>query len=512
MITEIRPKSYQHYISLPILGSILDEFTIWSRQGGYTIATVRSQLQGARHIDGFFRQRGVQCLSDVTHSVFEAAWHYYHYSRPIIAATVHLIKRFLEETLRLSPLPPQPKTPISSELDRFANYLRNVRGLEATTIQSHSRCLQKFLEYICYDANAHALKMLTSKEIEGFLCSCAKRLNRYSLQKVVAYLRAFLRFQYEEGVLESPIHTMIDTPRVYRLEQLPRSLSWDIVKALLGSIDRTHTKGIRDYTILFLIATYGLRSCEIVSLTLDDIDWRAGLIRIPQRKTGNQLILPLTDAVGEVLIEYLKKGRPKLPYRQMFLRKHAPYGPLKRTAVTEVFQHWVRLSGLDIPYQGPHCLRHSYAVHLLRQGTSVKAIGDLLGHRSADSTCVYLRLAIEDLRSVSLPVPQASTEDIKTNEAKLRLGTKVREGIAKSPAKSSTPLRSFLKEEILDYLQLKRSLGRSYESEANMLHCFDAFLAEKYPLSKELTAEMFSQWSATLHYLSPTVQRRRMQV
>ena len=83
----------------------------------------------------------------------------------------------------------------------------------------------------------------------------------------------------------------------------------------------------------------------------------------------------------------------------------APIGLLKPTAVTEAFQALVRKSGFSIPYQGPHCLRHSYALHLLKNGTPLKTIGDILGHRTAESTSVYLRLATGDLREVALAVP-----------------------------------------------------------------------------------------------------------
>jgi site-specific recombinase XerD len=100
------------------------------------------------------------------------------------------------------------------------------------------------------------------------------------------------------------------------------------------------------------------------------------------------------------------RGRPQQPYRELFLRCRAPAGVLKPTAVTEAFQVWTKRSGLDIPYQGPHCLRHSFATHLLRQGTPLKTIGDLLGHRSPSSTCVYIRLAVEDLRDVALNLPE----------------------------------------------------------------------------------------------------------
>lgn len=143
-------------------------------------------------------------------------------------------------------------------------------------------------------------------------------------------------------------------------------------------------------------------------------------LRIPQRKTRNALWLPLTDEVGTVLLDYLRHGRAALAvrrkrvpyqgnaahsYRELFLRHRTPIGVLKPTAITEAFQAWSKRSGLAIPFQGVHCLRHSYAVYLLRSGLSLKTIGDLLGHRNFESTCVYLRLAVDDLREVTLDLP-----------------------------------------------------------------------------------------------------------
>jgi site-specific recombinase XerD len=301
---------------------------------------------------------------------------------------------------------------------------------------------------------------------------------------------------------------MIDTPRIYRLERLPRHLPWETVKQLLASIDTTSPYGLRDYTMLFLVATYGLRTCEVVSLTLDDINWRAGTIRIPQRKTAQELVLPLTDAAGDVLVRYLKESRPNLSFRQLFLRVRAPLGALKSTAVTEAFQLRVRLSGLDIPYHGPHCLRHSYATHLLRQGTSVKAIGDLLGHRDAESTCVYLRLATEELRTVALPVPE---EHRSKPPIIIGPGTgHSKEKRASRQAKVNRFIPNFLSTEIEAYLQLKRSLGRNYSHETDILHDFGGFIGESCTSSQELNGEMFIAWSVGLERLSPTVRRHYM--
>lgn len=193
------------------------------------------------------------------------------------------------------------------------------------------------------------------------------------------------------------------------MEQLPRSLSWKTVEEFLGSIDRTTMIGRRDYAIFFLIATYGFRAGEIASLTLDDIDWRAKVIRIQQTKTHHFLELPLTASAGAVVIDYLKHvKRRDNECREIFVRMRAPIGRLKSSGVSRAFRTWSRRSGLVIPFDGPHCLRHSYAVHLLREGTPLTVIGDLLGHQSVDSTSTYIRLSVDDLRDVGLSVPRSA--------------------------------------------------------------------------------------------------------
>jgi site-specific recombinase XerD len=255
-----------------------------------------------------------------------------------------------------------------------------------------------------------SLAQLTPTDLEAFIQQLAVRVGRASLQHLVAHVRSFLRWLAAHGRAPKGLDNQIDTPRVYRQEQLPRALPWDTVRALLHSIDRTTSIGRRDYAMLLLIATYGLRTSEIVALTLDDVAWRRGELRVPRRKVGGVLVLPLTDDVGDAILDYVQHGRPTQPTRVVFLRARPPAGVLKPTAVTEVFQTCARRSGLAILFQGPHCLRHSLAVQLLREGVSLKAIGDVLGHRTVESTCLYLRLATEDLRDVALSLPDSGAE------------------------------------------------------------------------------------------------------
>jgi site-specific recombinase XerD len=311
----------------------------------------------------------------------------------------------------------------------FAIYLKEVRGLSSSSIAGHCATTSALLAHIGYGRCPQRLRALTTRDIESFICLGGKGLGRRSVAHMITYLRAFLRYAAVTGEAPIGLDQQIDTPRVYREEQLPRALPWNVVQALLQTIDRTTPRGLRDYAIFLLIATYGLRAGEIVGLTLDDIGWRARRLRVRQGKTGSVLLLPLTDEVATALLAYLRQGRPQAavrryrrgfqmdptPHREVFLRCRTPAGILRATGVIEAFQAWSRRSGLTIPFQGVHCLRHSYALHLLRSGLSLKTIGDLLGHRRSESTCVYLRLATDDLREVALSFPTASVPQAQEN-------------------------------------------------------------------------------------------------
>jgi integrase len=150
--------------------------------------------------------------------------------------------------------------------------------------------------------------------------------------------------------------------------------------------------------MLLLIATYGLRRSEVASLALDDIQWRARVVSVPRPRAGAPLALPLTDEVTTALVSYLRRRTSGTSERRLFLHIWAPRGPIEPTAVTDVFYYWAAHAGSVLPGVGrPHCLRHGLDMHLLRQNTPPKIIGDLLGHRSVESTDVYLRLQLEDL-------------------------------------------------------------------------------------------------------------------
>ena len=315
-------------------------------------------------------------------------------------ATQRAYQRFLLSQGRLtSPAVDEPFTPLRRE---YRRHLIELRGLAAETIQHHDRTVADFLHRAL--PSGQDLGSLTHAHVECYLALASKGISRQRLQHIVAHLRAFLRYCYDRNAIRLPLH-VIDTPRAYHDELPPRALDWSLVQALLRSIDRSSKSGWRDYALLHLLGHYGLRPCEVVCLRVDSIDWAMRTLKVEQRKTRSTLVLPLAEQTVSVLRRYLAQGRPHSNHPELFLRARCPAGPLSRYAVTDIFDKRAEQSGLPINGYSAYSLRHAFAMRLLTRGVGVKAIGDLLGHRTLASTCLYLRLDTNMLRDVALPVP-----------------------------------------------------------------------------------------------------------
>ncbi len=323
-----------------------------------------------------------------------------HGQKVLFKATERAFRRFLRMQERLVE---DEKVPQSDELlCAYRTHLGEMRGFRPRTISNHFSTISRFLTE-ALPSNS-TLDSLSPQAVEAFVVANGQRMKRQSLQHIVAHLRSFLRFCYDQKVISRRLDT-IDTPRTYRGELPPRALPWSHVIGLLRSIDRSQKRGLRDHAMLYLMAHYGLRPSEITSLSVDSIDWASRTLRVEQSKTRSTLVLPLSDEALRVLKRYLRFGRPSSTRPGLFLRNRSPIGPLTHDTVYDVYNKRARESGLPLEGTSSYCLRHSFAMRLLTRGVGVKIIGDLLGHRTLESTCVYLRLQTEALRGVALPVP-----------------------------------------------------------------------------------------------------------
>jgi integrase/recombinase XerD len=411
MLKALYPASFRRYSSLAILGPMVDGFSTWLLEHHYNHTYIKQRIWLVPYIEAVLSRRGIHYVKEIGQADWVACRKALLQLFPDQTGTTHALEKYLHVQKLLKPPEQKVTSAAATYLAAYGRYMETVRGAAASTIQQNSYTVSEFLAHLRIEKRPGLLKTLTINDLEDFVKKISPRLSRASLRTIVGRLRGFLRFLAMRGEIPQGLERQIDTPRVYQDEQLPSALPWETVQKLLNSIDRSSSVGLRDYTMFLLMATYGLRTSDVVALVLDDIHWRAGKISISQRKTGTVLELPMTDTVGTALHSYLKKAPPPAPFRQIFLRAKAPIGTLKTAAISRAFRVWARRNQIDIPEKGScHRIRHSYAVFLLRNGTPLKTIGDLLGHRTLESTWTYLRLAIEDLRDVALPVPAEANE------------------------------------------------------------------------------------------------------
>lgn len=325
-------------------------------------------------------------------------------SRPLVFnATERAYGRFLAATGRLPGA--IDRGPHAQLCTAYQRQLLELRGLSLSAREHHAMTVTDFLARGL--GADHDLSALTIADIERFVALRSRELSRHSLQHVVAHLRSFLRFCLDRGEIDRPLDA-IETPRTYRGELPPQALEWSTVQALIESVDLDSRAGRRDHCILHLMAHYGLRPSEVVALRMDSINWDAAVLHVVQRKTRSDLLLPLAPQTLRILRRYLDVERLAhgADHPELFLRARCPSGPIERWAIGDIFKKRVREAGIELPGHNVYRLRHTFAMRLLTRGVGVKAIADLLGHRSLESTCAYLRLDVEMLRGVALDVPQ----------------------------------------------------------------------------------------------------------
>ncbi len=503
------PRALRRWRLFPIFGAHADDFVRWLVNRGYADTSISQCWWAMPRVLGWLRRRKILGLKQLNLHLVQAAYDCYRPRKHWVSRAIRCLHGFCKDQKIIRQGPNPRPSPSEVECHRFADYLRTSRRLSSQTILLQTRRIGFFLEFLKFDQNPSGLRRLQLRQIEQFLHRIARTNHRGSMQSVVAIIRGFLRWKHQAGTLSRPLHLQIDTPRVYRWERLPRTVPWTQVQALLASIDRFDAVGQRDFTLLYLAAAYGLRSSELVGLTLDDIDWRRRSLRVHQRKTRQAIQLPLTDEAATVLIKYLRTSRPPSPHRHLFLRRQAPAGPMTPEMVGNVLERRIQLSGLKLPPISPHALRHSFAVHLLRQGVGMKTIGDTLGHRDVESTLTYLRLDIEDLRMVALPLP---TQRAAATQPSVAQTYQPRPRAATFSRRLSQRFRSKLAASLQRFVRFKHTLGCSYRCEGAMLRRWDDFLHRRYPKARKVKRAMFFEWICELAHLSPGVRSMYQQV
>jgi integrase/recombinase XerD len=218
-------------------------------------------------------------------------------------------------------------------------------------------------------------------------------------------MRMFLRYLIAQGKCRAGMDDAVPTVAMWRLSALPRYLPATDVDRVIAACGRDTAVGLRDRAAILLLARLGLRAGDIVKMNLDDIDWTHASVRV-SGKSRREVKLPLTQEVGEAILEYLRKGRPPIQDTRIFIRMAAPWRSLGVSSISALVARGIARAGVETPFRGAHVLRHSAATEILRQGATLQQVGAVLRHRYLDTTALYAKVDVNRLRAIVLPWPE----------------------------------------------------------------------------------------------------------
>lgn len=300
-----------------------------------------------------------------------------------------------------------PDKPASTEIEvslrQFDAYLRDVCGLAPTTCRYRIRYVRGFLDDLFGDQPL-AFKRIDAKSLICFITRQSHHYQTASLGGLTCALRSYLRFLQFTGEIPATLATTIPTPANWRLASLPPSLGEDELVQFWNAFDCSTAIGKRDYAMARCLADLALRCHEVAGLHLESIDWRAGTLHLDRTKSHRVDLLPLPEATAQALIDYLHQGRPPTSSRAVFVYHRAPRGEgICKTTVRGAIRRAFGRAGLA--WSGTHILRHTAATRMLQGGASLKAIADVLSHRSINTTLIYAKVDLPQLSRVALPWP-----------------------------------------------------------------------------------------------------------
>lgn len=314
---------------------------------------------------------------------------------------VYAVKKYSQPWLRYLGWLLKPEIPnfFTEEVESYISWMRNERGLSPSTIEQWTERIKSFFRW--YGGRGKEFSQINISDIDDYFVEKGEKWGRTSSAYVVSMLRTFFRYAATKGKCDPRLPSLIDRPRIYTNEGLPSALDWTDVGRLLANAESESRNDTRDRAIMMLMAIYGLRSCEVASLRLDQIDRKNSTLLIQRSKNRKPQIYPLIPSVADALTRYIETVRPAVAYPEVFIRFAAPLSPISRIGLSTTVHRRIKKLGVSIKRSGPHSLRHACAVKLLSDGFLLNEIGDHLGHKSASATRVYAKTDVKALREVA---------------------------------------------------------------------------------------------------------------
>lgn len=396
------------------LGALLDDFCDWLLERGFSWHSVRGHLANVSHLNVWLSETSRGCRDGLSRRDVEGFLEAYRCGcrnrgslEDHLKRVRHSISRFVEFLSRRGLFDPLLVSPVYQPLlNGYLGWMRDHQHASEGTLELRRHKVQTFLEWLGTAATAEGISELTAERVETFFLDYAREMGHAARRSMQAALRTFLRFCFHEGYIRDHLDHAVATLRTYKLARVPRGLSETQAQAVLQSVDRTTAAGRRDYAILMLLHTYGVRGGQVRSLQLNDIRWAEDQILFRGTKGGKDSLLPLIAEVGESLLDYLRNARPRCSFSEVFLTCRAPHHSLpKSSSLSEIIRRHIRAAGIDVPSEGAHVFRHAFATRMVADGHPLKAVADVLGHRHLSTTFIYTKVDFNALGSVALEWP-----------------------------------------------------------------------------------------------------------
>jgi integrase/recombinase XerD len=403
-------KTRSHSLDAP-KGPLVDylaQFDILLLEQGYPPDTIRRFLLLVADFSVWLQTQQLS-VTQVTHASAQRYLRYRSRYRCRRKGNAHALQRFVQMLQHHGVV--EQETPVAQStvehlVSDYSSYLHQERGLAATTVKKYLLAARLFLIQQRI-RNVRALSSLSAPRVIRFVQN--KRAGRSTAPRtphMAIGLRSFLRYARYCGYFKPDLAAAIPRVAGWSMTSIPKAIPPKDAQRVLASCDRRSAVGRRDYAMLLLLAHLGLRAGEVASLTLDDIDWHAGTLTV-HGKASQESPLPLLEPVGKAIAAYLKRGRPHCKSRRVFLRMHAPIRGFKtEKPVSTAVGRAMHRASIDSPHRGAHQFRHALATHMLRQGSSLAEIGEILRHKDPDTTRIYAKVDLTSLRVLATPWPR----------------------------------------------------------------------------------------------------------
>jgi site-specific recombinase XerD len=388
------------------LSSFINPYLAQVKEQGYAVGSLYEQVHVLKMCDRWLEQtgRGVRDLDEAVMRDCLRRVAGRGYGKNAGSST---LRRLLGMLRRMGVTPvakaarPSPSEQLTGAYERFLLDERNLASESVPPL----RVFAKRLLTEKFGGGPLKLSRLRAPDVTAFVQRHAFQHGSSEAKRLVSATRSFLRYLHYRGLVGTDLSLAVPKVARWRLSTLPKHLPAAQVRQVLRNCDRSTALGRRDYAILLLLARLGLRAGEVVKLRLEDIDWENARITVCG-KGGKWAQLPLPADVAKATARYLRHDRPRCACRRLFIRDYAPIEGFSRAgSIASIVKRALAKAGVVSARKGAHLLRHSLATEMLRKGASLDEIGEVLRHKSSDTTAIYAKVDLNSLRALALPWP-----------------------------------------------------------------------------------------------------------